>query len=83
MSSRELIGDAWRQYAEHIVPADAPEVQMIETRRAFYAGAIACFQGLMAMLDPGTEATEADLAKMDALDAEIKRWLADLGAGRA
>lgn len=30
----------WQSYAEQILPADAPDVQRIETKRAFYAGAV-------------------------------------------
>lgn len=29
----------WEEYARLVLPADAPPVQITETRRAFYAGA--------------------------------------------
>jgi len=79
----KLIADAWRDYEIQIVPLDAPEVQRTESRRAFYAGAIAMFGGINNMLSPGQEEpTAEDLKKMDAVDAEIKQWMADLAAGK-
>ena len=35
-----FIGEGWERYARDVMPADAQKVQRIETRRAFYAGAI-------------------------------------------
>ena len=37
------LGGAWLAYHLHVLPDDAPEVQVRETRRAFYAGAEAMF----------------------------------------
>lgn len=34
-----LVRDGWQDYAEKILPKNAPPVQRQETRRAFYAGA--------------------------------------------
>ena len=31
----------WNEYAACVIPLDAPEVQRVETKRAFYAGASA------------------------------------------
>lgn len=40
------------------------------------------FTPMTTMLDPGSEATDADLAKMDAIDAEIKAYMGELHSGR-
>jgi hypothetical protein len=37
------IREYWLSYAKAVVPVDASVVQRIECRRAFYAGAMACF----------------------------------------
>lgn len=66
------IGELWIDYRTHVIPKDAPDTQIKESRRAFYAGAAALFQTLVTMLDPGTEATDADLAKMDEIENELQ-----------
>jgi hypothetical protein len=77
------IRELWDSYARDVVPKDAPTVQRWETRRAFYAGAQATFMSIISMLDPGTEPTEADLRKMDALDQELRTFKEEVRAGRA
>lgn len=68
----------WLEWARERIPASAPEIQRVESRRAFYAGAIAAFYGMMTALAPGDrEPTEADMAVMDDLDNEFKRFLAE------
>lgn len=79
----KLIAEAWRDFEIQVIPLNAPEIQRTECRRAFYAGAIAMFGGIVNMLEPGQEATEADLKKMDAIQAEINQYSGDLKAGRA
>lgn len=37
------LGGAWLAYHLHVLPSGAPEIQVKETRRAFYAGAEAMF----------------------------------------
>lgn len=78
----KLIADAWRDYEIKVVPLNAPEVQRTESRRAFYAGAIAVFTGVLSMLEPGMEPTDNDLKKMDDLFKEIKQYKADVAEGR-
>ena len=77
------IDAAWRSLAERAIPPAAPDRQRIEMRRAFYAGAQSLFLALMCDLDPGAEPTEADEARVKAIDAELKAFAADLLAGRA
>ena len=61
----------WASYRTAVVPKDAGEIQVEETRRAFYAGAAALYSVVMRMLEPGAEATEQDLANMVELNAEL------------
>lgn len=35
------MADIWESYVAKVLPSDAPEVQVFETRRAFYSGALA------------------------------------------
>lgn len=72
----------WRSFAE-LIPVTEPHLQRQEMRRAFYGGAQAFFMMLMTDLDPGDQPTDADLAKMDDIEAELKQFAVDVSAGRA
>jgi hypothetical protein len=82
MSGQKIIEAAWISYAERVIPATAPPVQYQECRRAFYAGAGGLFAGIMTVLDPGAEPTEADCARMESIQNELDGYLADLLRGK-
>lgn len=69
--STKFIELGWKSYKTMVIPADAPDVQIKETRQAFYAGAAILFEGLMGGLDGGDEPTEADMQRMAAIQAEL------------
>jgi hypothetical protein len=81
--ARPIIETEWRNFAERVLPVDAPDVQRVEMRRAFFAGAISLFHALVTGMSPGDEPTDADMAKMDSIKAEFDRYEADLARGRA
>ena len=77
-----MINEAWLSYEAEVIPANAPEVQRSESRRAFYAGARTVFDGLVSgVSEEGT--TEADLAMMDSIKSELDQFLKDIEAGKA
>jgi hypothetical protein len=57
------------------IPPDAPQVQIDEMRNAFFAGAQHLLGSIMSILDPGEEPTEADMKRMDQLQAELARFI--------
>lgn len=69
-----LIEAGWLAYRLKVVPASAGQVQVEETRRAFYAGAQQLFASIMVMLDPGAEPTDADDRRMEAIDNELREF---------
>lgn len=73
-----LIEAGWRSYQLLVVPADASETQLVECRRAFFAGAQHLFGTMMNMMDPGGEPTTADISKIDAIDRELRRFITDM-----
>lgn len=84
MTSKTLIKDAWDNYEERLLKTiDASPVQVQETRRAFYAGALTVIQEIAAKVSEGVEDTPEDLAIMDNLYAEFKQFGKDIEAGRA
>lgn len=73
----------WLSYKMHI-PSDAPEIQFHETRRAFYAGALALFSQVTDMFDPKSpEPTSKDLASMQDLYKELMDFVELVKAGSA
>jgi hypothetical protein len=79
----DVIGAAWREYRTLVIPLEAPPIQARESRRAFYAGANAMLVGIIKMLDPGDDVTNADLARMDSIQAELEQFARDIAEGRA
>lgn len=45
----------WQSYKTMVVPPDAEEVQLKETRKAFYAGAVGLFDILMSQQGAGEQ----------------------------
>lgn len=78
-----MMAEAWQDYVAKVMSPDAPPIQRQESRRAFYAGARALLDGLLAGIDIGTEPTVPDLTMMDQAVAELEAFSADVVAGRA
>jgi hypothetical protein len=57
-----------------IPPSASPE-QVHDMRMAFFGGAQHLFGTIMNILDPGSEPTDADLRRMDQIDAELKKFI--------
>lgn len=68
------IAALWESYRKVVLPKEAHGTQIIETRRAFYAGAQALFHATLSKLEPGDEATDNDLAYMDDIDQELREF---------
>jgi hypothetical protein len=73
----KLIEGGWKSYELLVLPVDAPPIQRNECRFAFFAGAQHLFGSIMGILDPGTEPTEVDLRRMDAIHAELQFFIED------
>jgi hypothetical protein len=72
-----VVESGWRVYAIVKRFEALPNPMEDELRDAFYAGAQHLFGSLMAFLDPGTQETPQDLRRMNLLNDEIERWVAD------
>lgn len=81
--TRKTLDGLWRSYSEMVIPPDAPDIQRAECRLAFYAGAKAFYSALIALTDPGTDATDADLVLMQSLHDELENFDADVKRGAA
>ncbi len=78
----KLIEIGWRQYAEKILPANAPRVQVWECRRAYYAGAAHLFTELTARVGPDSTSEDAGLALLTSVNDEIDAFMKDVQRGK-
>lgn len=69
--SGRLIEAGWESYRLTVLPKDAGRIQLQETRAGFYAGALHLFTSILSAIDPGEEASEADLHKMELIQKEL------------
>jgi hypothetical protein len=72
----------WETYEREVVPAFAPPTQLIETRRAFYAGFAAALGIVYELGDDGVTEEQA-VAALSALAKECERFTDDVREGRA
>lgn len=73
---------AWKTYDAQVLPKDAPAIQRKECKRAFFAGAQGLLGTILGFLEPGTDATEADLRRMDLVEEELDQFARDVLEGR-
>ena len=63
------------------MPEDGPVLQVREMRKAFFAGAQHVFASVFAVLGPGEEATDAELKRLDLINAELERFVTQMKRG--
>lgn len=76
------VHQGWDRYQRVVVPADAPMIQLLECRRAYFAGAQAVAEILRRIEDDDGTAEQRKTALDDCI-AEIKAFQARVAAGRA
>lgn len=79
MSSRQYIMEEWNKFRETVLPADVGPVQLIETRRAFFAGAISCFASVIAVNENTPD--EEGIKRFDDLALEFKMYAERMRSG--
>lgn len=77
---RKIIEDGWNSYRRVVVPRNASETQVLETRRAFFAGASLLFVTINKLLDMSKpeDATPEDLQMFSDVQDEINQFGAAL-----
>lgn len=78
----KLLDIGWRQYAERILPANAPRVQVWECRRAYYAGAAHLFTELTQRVGQDSTSEDAGFALLTSVSEEIDAFLKDVQRGK-
>ena len=78
MKKVPTVKQEWEDFKQKIIPAGAPEIQVQEMRRAFYAGALILL-GLVATLSEEAESEESGAEELDKLDKELKDFFSKVG----
>jgi hypothetical protein len=81
LSADFLIATGWHEYAEHVLPANAPDIQTQETRRAYYGGVNALMGILKRVGEPDISEDESE-AILTRIEADLKQFKDDVLAGR-
>jgi hypothetical protein len=74
--NRRIIAKEWERYRDTVIPKGAPRVQVVETERAFHAGAWALLNKIVNMLSDGDETTAADVQLVEDVNEELKTFFA-------
>ncbi len=69
---------AWQGYKDKIMPANAPAIQIQETRRAFYAGAFTMFNLITGCAEDITEEMYAKM--LTDIQAELNKFFMQPGS---
>jgi len=74
----------WEEYRRKVMHADAPPIQVTETRRAFYAGIQGVLNLLGAEMSPGDAVDDpSDEKAVAEVHEELLEFARDLMEGRA
>ncbi len=74
----KFIEKEWHDYLMEVLPKDASVLQVVETRKAFYAGAGCVFYGLLNQVSQTEnldEVTDKDMSLMDGIQIELEAFL--------
>jgi hypothetical protein len=74
----ETVASAFANYRQHVIPRDAPPIQIEECRRAFYAGSYALLLNLAYNIGDESTDEEDGLRHLDALKAECEAYAASV-----
>lgn len=66
-----MFNKEWQEFRDQVVPKTASSVQLNETKKAFYSGALAIIALTSRMFSNDQEVTEQDLDSYDKLVNEI------------
>jgi hypothetical protein len=74
--------EEWKSYRQRVIPPTAPDIQVIESKRAFYAGGYSLFMLMQKAVSSGEEITKDDLRLMERLAREYKEFYERMQEGK-
>lgn len=82
LRERRALSEEWKEFTR-VIPDGAPEMQVVEMRRAFYSGAASLFGLIAGGLDADHEPTDLDVAYLESINEELATFARDLERGAA
>lgn len=82
LRERRTLADTYREFSG-VLPKGASEIQRVEMRRAWYAGAAGMFDLMTGGLDADHEPTELDISYVESLFQELQQFARQLEQGKA
>lgn len=70
-----ILREMFNTYRRFVMPPDAGSIQVLECKRAFFAGARSLLDLMMIASDPGDEVTATDEKIMAVIDAELDAFM--------
>ena len=64
----------WRGYRDKVLPRNAPKVQIVECKRAFFGGALSLLNAITGDLDEDDDPTDRDMERMASIHRELVRF---------
>jgi hypothetical protein len=71
----KIIAGGFAGYRMMVMASDAPDVQVLECKMAFFAGAQHLYTTMMRVMDEGEEPTDADLSRMELIHEELQQFV--------
>lgn len=78
-----LLAAKWKKFRLLCIPPEAPAIQVIEMRRAFYAGAESLKRVMLDGVSDEEEMTNEDLTLMFSIEEELQQFATDVQNGVA
>lgn len=70
----ETAAEMWASYRRDVLPADAPDVQVLECKRAFYAGMVAVYTVLTFGVGSDSVTEEAGMEYLARLGSDLRAF---------
>jgi hypothetical protein len=75
-----MVEGGWQMMKALVMPKNAPVQQIHDCRIFFFAGAQHVWSSLLSIMEKGTDATEADLRRMENIEQEMGRFVTEFNA---
>lgn len=79
----ESVAEFWASYHQKVIPRHAPRVQIIECRRAFYAGVQAMLSGAVMAVGGPEVPEEVGETYLESIQAELQAFAKAVENGQA
>lgn len=74
----KLIEAGWQAYRMLSIPPNAPDIQVSESRLAYFFGAQHLLASIVGVLDSGAEPTADDLRRIELISNELDAFIAKI-----